>query len=98
MILWTPSTGRSGTMKETTRTSNVLAIQMPQVNDQKINDPLGQTYISADNHYSHLKIVLFRLILKSGDVRTDNVCKNSDHNRLCVNGTSGSTSLHWNIS
>ena len=33
-----------------------------------INDPLGQTHNPAgSDHYFHLKIVLFREILKSGD-------------------------------
>ena len=37
-----------------------------------INDPLGQTNSPAgSDHCSHLKVVLFCEILKSGDGRTD---------------------------
>ena len=37
-----------------------------------INDPLGQTQIPANSdHYSHLKFVLSRKILKSPDGRPD---------------------------
>ena len=37
-----------------------------------INDPLGLTHNpSSSDHYSRLKIVLFWMNLKSGDVRTD---------------------------
>ena len=37
-----------------------------------INDPLGQTHSPAlSEHYSHLKVVLFCDILKSGDGRKD---------------------------
>ena len=36
-----------------------------------INDPLGQTHSPASSdHYSHLKFVLFREILKSWEERT----------------------------
>ena len=36
-----------------------------------INDPLGQTHSpSSSDHYSRLKVVLFSVILKSGDGQT----------------------------
>ena len=36
-----------------------------------INDPFGQTHSPASSdHYSHLKVVLFCEILKSGDGRS----------------------------
>ena len=46
-------------------------------------DPLGQTHSPASSdHYSHLKVVLFCAILKSG--LTENKYENSDHYRPCL--------------
>ena len=43
-----------------------------------INDPLGQTHNPAiSDHYSHLKVVLFREFLKRGNGRTDDMYKNN---------------------
>ena len=48
-----------------------------------INDPLCQTHSPVrSDHYSHLKIVLFCVILKSEDKRTDVMCGNRDYYRL----------------
>ena len=47
-----------------------------------INDPLGQPHSPASSdHYSHLKIVLFCVILKSEDGRKDIMYGNSDYYR-----------------
>ena len=46
-----------------------------------INDPLGRTHSPAiSDDYSHLKIVLFSTILKSGG-RSDPTYGSSDHYR-----------------
>ena len=48
---------------------------MNVIKDSAINDPLGQTNSPASSdHYFHLKIVVFCMILKNGDdICTDNM-------------------------